>query len=144
MKTTFNSIRLTGILLIIIIVGSNCEKWLEHSYTVDLVNNSGHNIGYYFATGGRYGTCYPDSLPETNEYIMYDISKVISPGMESHLSWEKFFKELPIDTLSVFIFHTDTLNKYSWKEIRDGYMILKRYDLSLEDLKKSHFKVTYP
>ena len=83
MKTTFNFFGLIGILVIIIIVGVKCEGWPpDRSYTVDLVNNSGHNIGYYFATGGRYGTCYPDSLPETNEYIMYDISKVY------HLAWK--------------------------------------------------------
>ena len=46
--------------------------------------------------------------------------------------------------MSVFIFHTDTLNKYSWQEVRDGYKILRRYDLSLEDIKKMKWTIPYP
>lgn len=142
MKITFTSMGLLSILLIT--VCSKCEKAMDYSYEINLVNNAEHSIGYYFATGGEHGTFYPDSLPETNEYIIYDISNVLRPGYESHLEWEKFFQALPNDTLSVFIFHTDTLNKYTWGEVRDGYMILKRYDLSLEDLKQLDFTITYP
>lgn len=143
MKTTLISISLLSILLIT--VCSKCDKVaMDYSYEINLVNNAEHSIGYYFGTGGRYGTFFPDSLPESNEYIMYDISKVLRPGYESSLKWRDFFKELPYDTLSVFIFHTDTLNKYSWAEVRDSYMILKRYDLSLDDLKQNDFTITYP
>ena len=142
MKKVFKSIVFISIILIT--VCSKCEWVMDYSYVIDLVNNADHPIGYYFATGGKYGTYYPDSLPETNAYIMYDINEVISPGMESHYKWEKVFQSFPKDTLSVFIFHTDTLNKYTWEEVRDGYMILKRYDLSLYDLEKNHFTITYP
>jgi hypothetical protein len=118
---------------------------MDYAYEIDLVNKAEHSIGYYFADGGKYGTFYPDSLPETNKYITYDISKVLRPGYEhSYSSWEKYFRTLPYDTLSLFIFHTDTLNKYSWETIRDDYLILKRYDLSLEDLQASDFTITYP
>lgn len=142
MKTKLMSMSL---LILLITVCFKCEKAVtDHSYEINLINIAEHSIGYYFATGGKYGTFYPDSLPESNEYIMYDINKVLRPGYESHLKWEDFFKELPNDTLSVFIFHTDTLNNYSWEEVRDGYMILKRYDLSLEDLRDSDFTITYP
>ena len=143
MKTTFISMTLLSILLIT--VCSKCEKAaMDYSYEINLINNAEHSIGYYFATGGEYGTFYPGSLPETNEYVIYDISKVLRPGYESHLEWKDFFQALPEDTLSVFIFHTDTLNKYTWEEVRDNYMILKRYDLSLEDLEQLDFTITYP
>jgi hypothetical protein len=141
--------RVNGIIsllsMVLLAICSQCELAMDYSYGIDLVNNSGHSIGYYFADGGKYGTFYPDSLPETNDYIMYDINKVVRPGFEQHYkSWEKFFQNLPYDTLSVFIFHTDTLNKYTWGEVRSGYMILKRYDLSLEDLREMEFKIIYP
>ncbi len=140
MKKTY--VGLLGILLIA--TCSNCRMAMDYSYEINLVNNSEHSIGYYFADGGKYGTFYPDSLPETNEWVIYDITKVNRPGLESHMAWEKFFNTLPHDTLSVFIFHTDTLNKYDWNVIRDKYMILKRYDLSLEDLKQCNFTIAYP
>ena len=48
------------------------------------------------------------------------------------------------DTLSVFVFHIDTLLSHSWKEIRNGYKILVRYDLSAEDLESLKGKIYYP
>ena len=117
---------------------------MDREYVIDLVNNADHSIGYYFAHGGKYGTYYPDSLPETNQYVIYDISGVLSPGLASDLEWDVFFDRLPKDTLSVFIFHTDTLNKYTWDEVRDGYMILRRYDLSESDLKQMDYTIVYP
>ena len=111
-----------------------------------IVNNADYPIGFYIADGGPYGTYYPDSLPETNDYIIYDIRNVIQPGIKiRHCpSWEAYFKDQPFDTLSVFIFHTDTLNKYSWEEVRDGYKILKRYDLGKDDLENMHHQLVYP
>lgn len=133
------------LILMFLIINTNCKKSiLQQEYTIDLINKSDHSIGYYFAIGGQYGTFYPDSLPESNNYIMYDISKVISPGYMGHLDWNEFFDNLPKDTLSVFIFHTDTLNKYTWSDIRDNYMILKRYDLSQSDLSQMNWTITYP
>jgi hypothetical protein len=52
-------------------------------------------------------------------------------------SIEEVFKYVKSDTLSFFIFSSDTLNKYPWDSIRSNYMILQRYDLSLTDLAKS-------
>ena len=46
--------------------------------------------------------------------------------------------------MSVFIFDSEVLENIEWKEIRDNYMILKRYDLSLEDLQKLDFTLYYP
>ena len=46
--------------------------------------------------------------------------------------------------MSVFIFDSEILENIEWKEIRDNYMILKRYDLSLEDLQKLDFTLYYP
>ena len=137
-------IKILLLFICIILICAKCESPFESEYTIDLVNNAEYPIGYYFAVGGRYGTYYPDSLPETNEYVMYDIRKVVSPGVISHYSWDKFFETLPYNTLSLFIFSTDTLNKYSWEEIRDGYKILKRYDFSQDDLESMKWIITYP
>lgn len=132
-------------IIFLLVNSSGCDDFaMDHEYTIDLVNQAEYPIGYYFAAGGKYGTFYPDSLPETNNYITYDISKVNMPGFLSGIKWSKLFRALPHDTLSVFIFHTDTLKNNSWEEVRDHYKILKRYDLSLSDLEKMHFKIVYP
>jgi hypothetical protein len=111
---------------------------------IDIINTSEYPIGYYFATGGIYGTYYPDSLPERNDYIVYDMRVELRSGLGSWLSWEQFFNNLPKDTLSLFIFHTDTLTKYSWEEIRREYKILRRYDLSIEDIHRLKNKYDVP
>jgi len=134
------------LMIIFLLVNSSaCEELaMDREYTIDLENRADYSIGCYFATGGKYGTFYPDSLPETNNYVTYDISEVNMPGYMGSLKWSKFFRELPHDTLSVFIFHTDTLKNNSWEEVRDHYKILKRYDLSQDDLEKMHWKIVYP
>ena len=147
MKKVFMNLCLCFILFSLF--SSQCVK-IRNEYTLDLINNSDHNIGYYFTTGGRYGTHFPDTLlPNTNDWVLYDYSKVNSPGLLIRQEWKVYFSSLPKDTLSVFIFHTDTLNKYTWEEVRDRYLILKRYDLSLDDLMKlkndySVPEITYP
>ncbi len=54
------------------------------------------------------------------------------------------YENMVKDTLSVFFFHQDTLQKYKWQEIKDKYKILKRYDLSLNDLQNLNFSIPYP
>jgi hypothetical protein len=48
------------------------------------------------------------------------------------------------DTLSIYVFDTDTLNTYDWVKVKVGYKVLKRYDLSLDDLKQMNWTITYP
>ena len=133
------------VLLLTTIVSSCGDRVFGTKIGFAIVNNADHPIGFYIADGGPYGTYYPDSLPETNDYITYDSRTVIQPGLKIRYcpSWEAYFKDQPFDTLSVFIFHTDTLNKYSWEEVRDGYKILKRYDLGKDDLENMH-QLVYP
>lgn len=113
-----------------------------------IINKSDHDIGYYAADGHEDGTFYPDSLPLTNIYVFSPLepnSKDVLLRIWGLSTWRKFFEDyLPHDTLSVFIFHSDTLNKYSWDEVRDGYKILKRYDLSLDDFRRMDYTLTYP
>ena len=58
---------------------------------------------------------------------------------------ESIFKnELTSDTLSIYVFNADTVDLQGWGYVRNGYKILKRYDLSLMDLKNKNFLVDYP
>jgi hypothetical protein len=79
----------------------------------------------------------PVDSPETNS---------IQPGAtrsnRMRGSWEGKFEFR--DTLMIFIFDETTLKTVPWDTIRKNYMILKRYDLSLEDLVRMDWRVTYP
>ena len=131
------------ILLAIVFVGC-CPLAMDYQIKLDIINEADHSIGYYVADGNPDGICNPESLPDTNERVVYDIKMEMGSGVLAHCrSWEQYFENLPCDTLSIFIFHTDTLNKYSWEEVRDGYKILRRYDFGKEDLENLH-ELVYP
>lgn len=136
-----------------IIYGSTCRKNIPgcHPY-ITLKNNSQIFIS------GQNQFDYPDtSVSQRNIFLGYDsATKKIKSGDDYSFSWgqgscfEALFSgggahELLIsDTLNLFIFCYDTLVKYDWDVIRSKYKILKRYDLSLEDLKRLNWIVTYP
>jgi hypothetical protein len=63
---------------------------------------------------------------------------------DSDEKWEDVFKSLPSDTLSIFIFRAKTISYYDWQLIRNNYKILKRYDISLGDLKQKKWIIPYP
>jgi hypothetical protein len=42
------------------------------------------------------------------------------------------------------IFSSDTLDTNDWQTIRSGYKVMKRYDVSLDDLKQNQWTITYP
>ena len=133
--------------LIILLVTNlyKCENAPYKRYSVDLKNDAEYSIGFYFALGGNYGTLYPDTLlPTTNQYIIKEIKRDSRYIYDSGIKWEEIYSQFPKDTLSIYIFHTDTLNQYTWEEVRDNYLILNRYDLSLDDLTKLNNKYSVP
>lgn len=115
---------------------------MEKFYPILFVNHSEESVEFYFAKPGG-GNLYPDTTLANEKPVFITVPPKQDRPAYLRVAYELFFNEIPSDTLSVFVLHTDTLNKYSWKEIRDSYMILKRYDLSLDDLKQLDFRVTY-
>ena len=121
-----------------------CLPW-DRKYSIGLKNNTEYSIGCYFALGGYYGTYYPDTLlPTSNTYIIKEIKSGNWYSQDSGIKWEEIYSNFPKDTMSVYVFHSDTLKKYPWDEVGNKYMILKRYDLSLSDLKLLEWSIYYP
>jgi hypothetical protein len=122
---------------------SSCINFPDRKYTITIVNNSTHRIRFYFdgLTGAHY---YPDTVLPA---VMPPMG-IIEPGKrfyrDAGIKWEDTFREMPSDTLSLYVFHPDTLNVYDWPTIRNRYKILKRYDLSIEDLQRADFTISYP
>ena len=51
---------------------------------------------------------------------------------------------MPLDTLSIYFFDADTLETYSWIQVKKENKVLKRFDLSVQDLKDKNWKIHYP
>ena len=83
------------------------------------------------------GSIYPDTTLTLDK--QHYVSFAINPGKRlmdniSNISYEKWISSFPLDTVSIFIFDVDVLKNCSWEEIQRDYKILKRYDLSMDDL----------
>jgi hypothetical protein len=118
---------------------NNCEGLLPNYYEIDYSNNTDYDVYVYVRDnrGEQLNNTYPDttiSFNKGNLSIIKAISYIkINIGT---LPIEKYFSNMPSDTLSVFYFHADTLDKYLWEDIQHDYKILRRYDLSVEDFIK--------
>lgn len=139
------------LIISIIILYQSCE--IESNKRVPLVfqNNTEYSVITFFNDNYEdYKALYPDT--NISALIVSDSNSIIKVSghsrkglIHSHGTWENIFDvTVPRDTLSLFVFHADTVAKYDWETIRAKYNILKRYDLSLEDLKRLDFLITYP
>ena len=109
------------------------------------------------------GPCFPDTSVRNQSNFIWSYSyyhPMIPYGEKDRLGrgscvcrvggsvfaeWrDVIFKSLPADTLSIFIFSQDTLDKYDWEDIQRGYKVLQRYDISFDDFVKRHGEFYYP
>lgn len=139
MKPICNKFRLI-IYLFFLFAVSSCEDFLPFDQVNCIWIKNESNQLVHFLVGYNYpDTTIPDAYNKrkgvsTNSKTSYD----------SKEKWKDVFKALPSDTLSVFIFSIDDLNKYDWQTVRKEYKILKRYDVSLQDLERLEYLLTYP
>jgi hypothetical protein len=126
---------------------SKCEGWHPNYYDVNYINNASFDIYYYVVD--NYGKIEPNVYPDTT--ILFDKNKLGLIKAKSYFikayyrkSVEKIISEITSDTLSVFYFHPDTVSKYPWEIIQHEYKVLKRYDLSVEDIHKLKNKYDVP
>ncbi|GHT18487.1 hypothetical protein FACS189429_5100 [Bacteroidia bacterium] len=108
----------------------------EHEYYWYIDNNSSDTLSVYIAFA-FCPTVYPDTVMSDD----MTFGGYISPGTKAPvrptlLDWKQTLKELPKDTLSVYIISTDTMWHYTWQEIKENYKVLVRYDLGVPDIEK--------
>jgi len=123
---------------------------------LNLENNSNDTLGVYFAD--CYYTAYPDTLlPDKFENgLLSGTEGNTTSIIYSFLGApETIYEKLPKDTLSIFILNMNNMNNMNnhydveeidsmWKEMNYGKRFLWRYDISLQDLRKLNFLLSYP
>jgi hypothetical protein len=110
----------------------------ESSYAFNIKNDHSADIYYHinFSTIAKEDVIYPDttlSFPR-NRLVRVKQGTTLHDNIPTH-PIEKWVSDLPYDTLSVYIFDKDTLDRYEWDKIQEDYKILKRYDLSVKDIR---------
>ena len=124
--------------IFILLVNYSCVK-MDVLYSICIKNNTSKIIYFHIAES------YPDTvLPATKEYVA-KISANNRKPVDSSNPWEEQFKkEFPKDTLLIFFFDSDTINKYDWETIRKGYKIMEKRIYSKTDLQKANWYIYYP
>lgn len=125
------------ILSMMLFCSASCEKLFDHAYIIKIQNNSKDTVQFYESYN------YPDTSIVQNKPILTRVYPKDYSHLESKKDWDEVLVS-PKDTISIFILSKDTVDKYSWEKIRSDYNVLKRYDLSLDDLEKRSWTVTYP
>ena len=136
---------LFGVLFIIIFCPAfKCRKDTETChYQIRFSNNASK------AVYSIYNLSYPDTtISDPNPVLAGSYNKVEAGEIKTLSNrdcFEDVFKHLILsDTIMVFVFDATDVESTSWDTVKQNYLILKRYDLSLQDLKNRNFTITYP
>jgi len=140
--------RVVIIIVILIIASANtCKRFNGWDSRLVISNQSSQPI--YYAIGNAYpDTLIPGYPPLPNPTLSPSAHKVLpfsTHGIALNGSWESFYSNIkPSDKLIFFVFNANTLETKNWDTVRAGYMILKRYELTLDSIKKMNWVITYP
>ena len=127
------------ILSCLLIVNSSCHK--DEGLKLR-VNNISEKAIYVSWTSDNSDTSInhitnPTYNPQTEKVEAHSVQKDYY-GAPS----QAYFKYR--DTLSVFIFDAQVLESTPWDTVKAKYLVLSRFDLSLDDLNKLNWIITYP
>lgn len=120
--------------------------------------NNDHNFITFINKSNTVLYTYPDyRYPNTDSYKDLDPNKLkVNPqykvnSNESNTraltayNWESAYE--PINTKSgiimFYVFDAKTYDEKGWDYIKTNNLVLKRYDLTLQDLKNSNWTITY-
>jgi len=105
-------------------------------------NNSDKTLSIYEARN------YPDTMQIREEIQNMDNGEHIPSRKSVHLGiahdWEEYMKLLPSGIDMFYVVNDDTLKKFDILNIIRKNKIEKRFDLTLDDLKKSNWTITFP
>ncbi len=130
-------------LLIVLLVLISCN-WEESGVKAIYFYNNMVDTIAVTVDGRFYDSNNPnmfDSLPNYGHYVIVKPNNMFYYEI---LAPDQYFNSFPDKKGKIYIFSLDTLNKYSWKEIRESSNYLRRYDLSQHELDSMNWTITYP
>lgn len=133
-------------LLFILLSASACAS-IFSIYAFSVKNNSSSDV--YFICPSyppRMQYCiYPDT---TVRFTINGLHRIcVNSSFTKYTSCkiiEDWFSYFPNDTVSLFFFDPEVVASNSWETVVDEYLVLQRYDLSIEDFRKLDGRIPYP
>ncbi len=120
------------------------DRELEIDSTIEFTNNSDEVIIYYEEFKKPNDTALNSNsyFPTSQQIEMASIPADDVVFIEG--PYVSLFESLENEVLMIFLFSKDTIDQVPWDRIRDEYLILRRYDLTLEDLEAMNWTIEYP
>jgi hypothetical protein len=145
MKNFKGTLSVMATIVMVLTMSFSCEDKLFPRISIGVINDSDHDIQYLTTIYEPEGLIYPDTILPITLSPPFSLSKSKNSSyLDFNMTGKDLFSGIPSDTLSMYIFHTDTLALQDWETITADYNVLVRYDLSFEDLERLDWKVFYP
>jgi len=142
--------KLLLVFILLVFTNGECLKQGSGRDTrLHILNKSNNNIFFWRSFS------YPDTSLPVNNNISRDTlfdgfyQTIIKPGDSGIVSvassWDYFLStQVPSGKIEIFLFDLNVLRTTPWKTIAANYMVLKRYDLTLDSLKNRNWEIDYP
>ena len=128
-----------------IAIRSNCDNKEDCNQTITFRNQSGKQL---YVTSALE---YPDTLyiahgpSPSPAFEKVQVDETNTRALARRSCMELVYKDLiPSDTLMIYVFDAHVIESTPWTTVIDDDLVLKRYDLSLQDLRTLHWTITYP
>jgi len=119
-----------------------CENNKGEVNTIELQNNSDLDKLSFLIGGFESDVIFPDTILPVEEINIRDLSGNVFVG--NNADFIRIINDLPKDTLSFYFFDANVIENEGWEKVRDEYLVLRRYDLSEDDLRTLDFTVPFP
>ena len=123
---------------IVILFTISCVDKENCHDSINVVNNSNQSI--YFTISFIYPDTVLNSDPTSD--ISFRIQKLSYKVDKYRRCLEGDFNYT--SKIMCFIYDANTLETTPWDTVAKKYLVLKRYDLSLADLERMNWTITYP
>ena len=149
------------VLIALAIVNTSCRGvfYLSAESAFAVIHNEWTSGIYYYCPTesdmrwNRIDCTYPDTTicfticPAIHSYVAgwgYIPAKESRTEQSGSRYLEQWFSYFPQDTISIFLFDEETVETVPWETVVKEYLVLQRYDLSIEDFKRLDNDIHYP
>lgn len=111
---------------------------------ITIQNNSSGDVLHFLEYRAPMDTALPvNTIFPSSENISITIINANSER-DYKDSYIQGFKDNPGKVLMIYLFSHDTIEHVTWDRVVDEYMVLRRYDLTLQDLERRNWAIEYP
>jgi hypothetical protein len=126
-------------LMYFLLTSSSCDKFpVNKIYGIEFKNNTSSNL----SIGASFR--FPDTIPYSDIKII-TISSGRSNYIDASKPWEDEINKIPGKKLQIFVFSVSKISpEWNWDSVITKYQVLKRYELTSQQLKDLNYTVSYP